>query len=204
MLNEEYPSKLLGAAVEALANLPGIGQRTALRLSLHLLREAPEQTDALAEALLAFRKGVKRCALCHNISDKERCVICEDPSRDHGTVCVVENVQDVMAIEATGQYRGRYHVLGGLISPIDGISPSDLEVDSLVKRVNEERISEIILALSPTMEGDTTAFYISRRLEGVSVKLTTIARGVSVGDALEYADEVTLGRSIVNRVPFNN
>ena len=203
MINEEYPSRLLSAAVEALASLPGIGRRTALRLSLHLLRQDVAEVEQLSDAIVTVRRDVHRCKVCHNISDGEQCSICSDHSRDKSTVCVVEDVQDVMAIEATGQFRGLYHVLGGVISPVDGVSPSDLEIESLVERVKSQNIRELILAMSPTMEGDTTSFYVSRRLEGLPVTLTTLARGLAVGDALEYADEISLGRSIVNRIPFN-
>ena len=203
MINEEYPSRLLSAAVEALASLPGIGRRTALRLSLHLLRQDVAEVEQLSDAIVTFRRDVHRCKVCHNISDGEQCSICSDHSRDKSTICVVEDVQDVMAIEATGQFRGLYHVLGGVISPVDGVSPSDLEIESLVERVKSQNIRELILAMSPTMEGDTTSFYVSRRLEGLHVTLTTLARGLAVGDALEYADEISLGRSIVNRIPFN-
>ncbi|MDD6896586.1 MAG: recombination mediator RecR [Prevotellaceae bacterium] len=194
-----YPSKLLDKAVAEISRLPGIGRKTALRLSLHLLRQDPDAVDALAEALVRLRHDVKYCSVCHNISDDDVCPICSDSRRDSSTICVVENVQDVMAIENTQQFHGLYHVLGGIISPMDGIGPSDLNIDSLVKRVEEGGIAEIILALSSTMEGDTTNFYISRRLQSADVKITVIARGISVGNELEYTDEVTLGRSIINR-----
>ena len=170
-----------------------------MRLSLHLLRQDPDAVDALAEALVRLRHDVKYCSVCHNISDDDVCPICSDSRRDSSTICVVENVQDVMAIENTQQFHGLYHVLGGIISPMDGIGPSDLNIDSLVKRVEEGGIAEIILALSSTMEGDTTNFYISRRLQSADVKITVIAHGISVGNELEYTDEVTLGRSIINR-----
>ena len=201
-MNEEYPSKLLEKAVNAIAELPGIGQRTALRLSLHLLRSDESVTDRLAEAISNFRHKVKRCSCCHNISDTDVCSICSDPLRNREMVCVVEQVQDVMAIEHTAQYNGLYHVLGGVISPVDGIGPANLEIESLVKRVAEEHVKEVILALSPTMEGDTTCFYISRKLKPFETKITEIARGIAIGDELQYADEITLGRSIVNRVEF--
>ena len=194
-----YPSKLLDKAVAEISRLPGIGRKTALRLSLHLLRQDPDAVDALAEALVRLRHDVKYCSVCHNISDDDVCPICSDSRRDSSTICVVENVQDVMAIENTQQFHGLYHVLGGIISPMDGIGPSDLNIDSLVKRVEEGGIAEIILALSSTMEGDTTNFYISRRLQSADVKITVIARGISVGNELEYTDEVTLGRAIMNR-----
>lgn len=199
---EEFPSKLLENAVSALSDLPGIGRRTALRLVLFLLRQEKETTFRIADALTEFRRDIKFCSTCHNLSDTDTCQICSDPLRDRSTVCVVEQVQDVMAVERTGQYRGLYHVLGGLISPMDGIGPANLEIDSLVERVKTDEIKEVILALSPTMEGDTTNFYISKKLSGLHVRLTTIARGVSIGDELIYADEVTLGRSIVNRIDF--
>lgn len=205
MTNQQYPSKLLDKAVAEFAKLPGVGRKTALRLMLHLLRQEPEATDSLATALTAMRHGIIRCRVCHNISDSEVCPICSDKRRDASTVCVVENVQDVMAIENTQQYSGLYHVLGGVISPMDGIGPGDIEIDSLVERVTQDKdIKEVILALSPTMEGDTTNFYISRRLAQTGVKISQIARGISVGNELEYTDELTLGRSIINRIPFEN
>ena len=186
-----------------MAKLPGIGRKTALRLVLHLLRQDTAEVEMLAESLSRMKREVMYCHLCHNISDSETCPICANPRRDHTTVCVVENVQDVMAIENTQQYQGVYHVLGGVISPMDGIGPSDLEIDSLVERVAEGGVKEVIFALSPTMEGDTTNFYIFRKLAPYSdVKITMIARGVSVGNELEYTDEVTLGRSILNRTIF--
>jgi len=203
-MNEEYPSKLLEQAVNAIADLPGIGKRTALRLALHLLRADETLTDRLTESLHAFRHEVKFCNHCHNISDTDLCAICANESRNREMVCVVEQVQDVMAIEHTGQFNGLYHVLGGVISPIDGIGPSNLQIESLVERVAAEHTEEVILALSPTMEGDTTCFYISRKLEPFHTKITTIARGVAIGDELQYADEVTLGRSIVNRIEFKH
>lgn len=189
-------------AVSQFSRLPGIGRKTALRLVLHLLRQDTEDVEQLASALTTMKREVKRCNVCHNISDQDVCPICSDPRRDRSTVCVVENIQDVMAIENTQQFHGLYHVLGGVISPMDGIGPSDLEIQSLVDRVGQGDVGEVILALSPTMEGDTTNFYISKRLQQFDVKLSVIARGISVGDELEYTDELTLGRSIVNRVPF--
>ncbi len=201
-MTQQYPSALLEKAVEELAGLPGVGRKTALRLALHMLRRPMEEADNLANAVRSLRHNVKYCRVCHNISDDDICPICSNPRRDDTTVCVVENVQDVMAIENTQQYHGLYHVLGGIISPMDGIGPSDIEIDSLVSRVAEGGISEVILALSSTMEGDTTNFYISRKLAGMDVKLTAIARGISVGNEIEYTDEVTLGRSIINRTPF--
>lgn len=202
-MNEQFPSVLLERAVGEFAKLPGVGRKTAMRLVLHLLRQEPEAVESFADALTTLKHEAKFCKVCHNISDTETCRICSNPQRDASTVCVVENIRDVMAVEATQQYRGLYHVLGGVISPIDGIGPNDLQIDSLVERVKAGGISEVILALSTTMEGDTTNFYIYRKLEPLGVKLSIIARGIAVGDELEYADEVTLGRSIVNRTPFN-
>ncbi|MBP5424653.1 MAG: recombination protein RecR [Prevotella sp.] len=200
---QEYPSRLLENAVSQFSRLPGIGRKTALRLVLHLLRQDTEDVELLASALTTMKREVKRCRVCHNISDQDVCPICSDPRRDQTTVCVVENIQDVMAIENTQQFHGLYHVLGGVISPMDGIGPSDLEIQSLVERVGEGTVKEVILALSPTMEGDTTNFYIFRKLAPFSdLRITVIARGVSVGDELEYTDEVTLGRSILNRTLF--
>ena len=201
-MNEQFPSVLLERAVGEFAKLPGVGRKTAMRLVLHLLRQEPEAVESFADALTTLKHEAKFCKVCHNISDTETCRICSNPQRDASTVCVVENIRDVMAVEATQQYRGLYHVLGGVISPIDGIGPNDLQIDSLVERVKAGGISEVILALSTTMEGDTTNFYIYRKLEPLG-KLSIIARGIAVGDELEYADEVTLGRSIVNRTPFN-
>ena len=203
MTQQEYPSRLLENAVSQFSRLPGIGRKTALRLVLHLLRQETEDVEQLAAALTTMKHEVKRCSVCHNISDQDVCPVCSDPRRDQTTVCVVENIQDVMAIENTQQFHGLYHVLGGVISPMDGIGPSDLEIQSLVERVGEGAIKEVILALSPTMEGDTTNFYIFRKLAPFSdLRITVIARGVSVGDELEYTDEVTLGRSILNRTLF--
>ena len=198
----KFPSLLLERAVGEISRLPGIGRKTALRLALHLLRQDEAATDALAEALVRLRHDVRYCSRCHNISDDEVCPVCSDARRDSTTLCVVENVQDVMAIENTQQFNGLYHVLGGIISPMDGIGPSDLNIDSLVKRVSEGGVREVILALSSTMEGDTPNFYISRRLQPLGVAVSVIARGISVGNELEYTDEVTLGRSIVNRTPM--
>ena len=198
-----YPSALLDKAVGEMAKLPGIGRKTALRLVLHLLRQDETLTDTLAQSLIEARHEIKRCRCSHNISDDELCPICSNPQRDKSMICVVENVQDVMAVEATQQFNGLYHVLGGVISPMDGIGPNDLEIDSLVERVGEGGINEVILALASTMEGDTTNFYITRRLAQTGVKVSMIARGISVGDELEYTDELTLGSSIVNRTPVN-
>mgnify|MGYP001010383571 CR=1 FL=1 len=203
-MNRAYPSTLLENAVDELSALPGVGRKTALRLSLYLLRREPEYAERLGTALQALRRDVKYCRTCHNICDTDLCDICADTSRDRSTVCVVENVKDVMTVENTAQFRGLYHVLGGIISPIDGIGPADLEIDSLVKRVAEGEVREVVLALSTTMEGDTTNFFIYRKLSAYPVRVTAIARGVSIGDELEYADEVTLGRSILNRVEFND
>lgn len=201
---QQYPSQLLERAVEAFSQLPGVGRKTALRLVLHLLRQSTEDVDSFADAVIRVKHDVKYCKVCHNISDNEVCSICSDPRRDASVVCVVENIQDVMAIENTQQFHGLYHVLGGIISPMDGIGPHDLEIESLVERVEEGKVKEIILALASTMEGDTTNFYISRKLKDTGVKLSIIARGISVGDELEYTDEVTLGRSILNRTPFES
>ncbi len=198
----EISSQLLNRAVEEVALLPGIGKRTALRLMLHLLRQPEDRTEALAEALLEMRRSMRRCKQCYNISDTEVCEICSSPKRISSLLCVVEDIRDVMAIEATGHYRGLYHVLGGKISPIDGVGPQDLTIRPLVEKVKSGEVEELIFALSATMEGDTTNFYIYRQLEGLPIKLSTIARGIPVGDDLEYADQVTLGRSIVQRIPF--
>ena len=200
---QQYPSQLLEHAVSEISKLPGIGRNTALRLVLHMLRKDAREIHALSNSLTRLVDEVKYCKTCHNICDKEECDICANPLRDHSTICVVENIQNVMAIENTGQFRGVYHVLGGVISPMDGIGPNDLELQSLVDRVQQGGIDEIILALNPTMEGDTTNFYIQRRLAGSNVKLSVLARGVSVGDDLEYTDEITLGRSIINRTLLN-
>ena len=202
-MNQQYPSHLLEKAVSEFSRLPGIGRKTALRLVLHLLRQTKEDVEQFSTAISRMRQEVKYCRVCHNISDTDVCPICNDHRRDSSTICVVENIQDVMAIENTQQYHGLYHVLGGIISPMDGIGPSDIEIDSLVSRVAAGGVQEVILALSSTMEGDTTNFYISRKLQGLDVKLSMIARGISVGDELEYTDEVTLGRSILNRTPFD-
>ncbi len=203
----EYPSILLENAVNQFSSLPSVGRKTALRLVLHLLRQQPSEVEAFANSLTRLKHEVKYCKQCHNISDEDICPICSSRNRDHQTVCVVENVQDVMSIENTGQYNGVYHVLGGIISPIDGIGPKDIEIDSLTERIIPEQIKEVILALPTTMEGDTTNFFIYRRLSALSLpeplRITQIARGVAVGNELEYTDEITLGRSIVNRVAFN-
>lgn len=203
-MNEQYPSKLLEKAVNEFSKLPGIGHRTALRLVLHLLKQDTEAVRQFGESIIRLKEEVKYCQVCHNISDTDLCDLCANPDRDRTTICVVENIRNVMSIEDTGQFHGLYHVLGGVISPMDGIGPGDIELASLVDRVAAGGISEVILALSPTMEGDTTNFYISRRLAPFDVKLTVLARGVNIGDELEYTDEITLGRSIVNRVNFNS
>ena len=201
-MNQQYPSLLLQKAVDEFSKLPGIGKKTAMRLVLHLLRQETSEVDAFGKAIVQLKHEVKYCKVCHNISDTDLCQICANPSRDSSTICVVESIQDVMAVEATQQFHGLYHVLGGVISPMDGIGPSDLQIDSLVDRVSKGDVKEVILALSSTMEGDTTNFYIYRKLADSSVKVSVIARGISIGDELEYTDEVTLGRSIVNRTIF--
>ena len=203
MIQQQYPSQLLERAVQEFSRLPGIGRKTALRLVLHLLHEDSEDVERFAETIARMRQEVKYCHTCHNISDSEVCPICSDLRRDASTICVVENIQDVMAVENTQQYQGLYHVLGGVISPIEGISPNDLKIAQLVQRTQKEDIKEIILALPATIEGDTTNFYIYRQLKDFKGKVTVIAKGIAVGDALEFADEVTLGRSIKNRIPFN-
>ncbi len=199
---QQYSSALLEKAVNEFAKLPGVGKKTAMRLVLHLLRQDTAAVEAFGNAVITLKQEVKYCRKCHNLSDTDLCTICANPQRDASTVCVVENIQDVMAIENTQQYRGLYHVLGGIISPMDGIGPSDLEIESLVERVKQGDVKEVIFALSPTMEGDTTNFFISRKLASYDVKLSVIARGIAIGDELEYTDEVTLGRSIINRTPF--
>jgi recombination protein RecR len=200
----EFSSKTLERAVNEMSRLPGIGRRTALRLVLHLLRQPADQTQHLADSLNALRSEVCFCEKCHNISDTSVCTICSNPAREHSLVCVVEDIRDVMAIENTGQYKGVYHVLGGKISPVDGIGPAQLNITSLVEKVNQGEVREMIFALSPTMEGDTTNFYIYRQIRGSGIVTSAIARGISVGDELEFADEVTLGRSIIHRVPFED
>ena len=201
-MQQQYSSALLEKAVGEFAKLPGVGRKTALRLVLFMLRSSDKEVDQFVESVAKMKHEVKYCRVCHNISDTDVCPICSDPRRAASTICVVENVQEVLAVENTQQFHGLYHVLGGIISPMHGIGPSDLEIDSLVRRVAEGGIQEVIFALSSTMEGDTTNFYISRKLADYPVKLSVIARGISVGDELEYTDEVTLGRSILNRTPF--
>jgi recombination protein RecR len=204
MIQQQYSSSLLENAVNEFAKLPGIGRKTALRLVLYLLKQSENEVDAFGNAMIRLRKEIVYCRVCHNISDTEVCHICSNQSRDSLTVCVVENIKDVMFIENTQQFKGLYHVLGGIISPMDGIGPADLEIESLVNRVKTGDVKEVILALSTTMEGDTTNFYIFRKLAPTNIKITTIARGIAIGDEIEYADEVTLGRSILNRVEFTN
>lgn len=200
----EFNNILLDNAVNELSRLPGIGKKTALRLALHILRQEPDWGISLGNAIINMRKGIKYCKECHNISEEELCPVCSDSRRDRNIICVVENVKDVMQIENTAQYNGLYHVLGALISPVDGIGPHQLEIDSLVQRVAKGGIEEVILALSPTMEGETTGFYVFRKLESLPVKITQLARGVAIGNDLEYTDEITLGRSITGRQPFIN
>ncbi|MGZ0017817.1 recombination mediator RecR [Yeosuana sp. AK3] len=198
----EFSSKLLERAVNEMSQLPGIGKRTALRLVLHMLRQPKEQTQVLSQALTNMRNDIKFCKSCNNISDVDVCEICANPKRNHGIICIVEDVRDVMAIENTSSFKGLYHVLGGKISPMDGIGPHDLNIQSLVNKVKQGMVKELIFALSSTMEGDTTNFYIFKQIQDYNIITSTIARGISVGDELEYADEITLGRSIVNRIPF--
>lgn len=200
---QKYPSTLLEDAVNEFAKLPGVGRKTALRLVLHMLRQDIKHVENFSSSILTLKKDVKYCKSCFNISDTDTCPICSNTGRDATTVCVVENIKEVMAIENTSQFKGLYHVLGGIISPIDGIGPNDLQIDTLVERVSKGNINEIILALSTTMEGDTTNFYIYKKLAPYNIKISMIARGISIGDEIEYADEVTLGRSILNRTLFN-
>ena len=201
-MDQQFPSLLLDRAVGEFAKLPGIGRKTALRLVLHMLKQSNDDVEAFADALTTLKHDVKYCSVCHNISDTDICPICSDHRRDSSQICVVENIRDVMAIENTMQYHGLYHVLGGIISPLDGVGPSDIEIASLVERVAAGGVTEVILALSPTLEGDTTNFFISKKLRRYHVNITVIARGISVGNELEYADEVTLGRSILKRTPY--
>ena len=199
-----FPSKLIEEAVEQFAKLPGLGKKTAMRLTLYLLQMDKEEVNRFGQAFIDLRNHINYCSDCHNISDLEVCEICANPVRDEGLLCVVEDIRDVMAIENTHQFKGKYHVLGGIISPMDGIGPSDLNIESLVQKVQNGAVKEVIMALSTTMEGDTTNFYIFKKLKDTNVKLSVIARGISIGDELEYADEVTLGRSILNRTPYEN
>ncbi len=203
-MQAEYPSILLEKAVQSFSSLPGIGRKTALRLVLHLLRQPEQSVAHFTDSLITLHRDVHYCRICHNISDTEVCSICSSIRRDKQTICVVENIQDVMSIENTGQYNGVYHVLGGIISPMDGIGPKDIEIDSLVERITAEDIREVILALPTTMEGDTTNFYIYKRLQPTGVQVSQLARGVAIGNELEYTDEITLGRSIIGRTPFVN
>lgn len=202
-MTEQYPSALLERAVNEFSKLPGIGRKTALRLVLHLLRQPVAESESFGEAVINLRRNVRYCRVCHNISDTDLCEICANPRRDSSMVCVVETVRDVIALENTGMYRGLYHVLGGVISPMDGIGPADLQIDSLVERVANGDVEEVIFALSSTMEGDTTNFFLYRKLAPTGVKLSVLSRGLSVGDELQYTDEATLGRSLVNRTPFD-
>jgi recombination protein RecR len=201
---DKYPSRLLENAVNEFSKLPGIGRKSALRLVLHLLRQESEAVEIFGNSIIQLRREAKKCRTCHNISDFDVCQICSNPSRNNSVICVVENIRDVMSVENTQQFNGLYHVLGGIISPMDGIGPSDLEIDSLIKRIEIENVTEVILALATTMEGDTTNYYIFRKLKDKRLKISTLARGVSVGDELEYTDEITLGRSILNRVPYES
>lgn len=200
----DFPSRLLEQAVNEFASLPGIGKKTALRLVLHLLKRDASQVDSFGNALIRLRNEIGYCKNCHNISDSTLCHVCSNPLRDHSLVCVVEDIRDVMAIENTGQYKGTYHLLGGIISPMDGVGPKDLNIDTLIEKVASGAVKEVIMALSTTMEGDTTNFFIYKKLKDHNISISTIARGVSVGDELQYADEVTLARSIMNRVPYEN
>lgn len=204
MIHDRYSSRLLENAVEAFAKLPGIGRKTALRLVLHMLKYEESEVEDFSDAVVRLKKEIKHCTVCHNISDTDVCAICHNPSRNGAIVCVVESIRDVLSIENTQQFNGLYHVLGGIISPMDGVGPANLEIESLVDRVQQGNIVEIILALSTTMEGDTTNFYIYKKLKDFEVKITTIARGVSVGGELEYTDELTLGRSIINRMNYSD
>lgn len=201
---DRYPSRLLENAVNEFAKLPGIGRKSALRLVLHLLRQNVEEVNTFGNSLIELRSEIKHCKVCHNISDTETCQICSNPSRKESVICVVENIRDVMSVENTQQFNGLYHVLGGIISPMDGVGPADLEINSLIERIEKGDVIEVILALSTTMEGDTTNFYIFRKLKNIDVKLSTLARGVSIGDELEYTDEITLGRSLTNRVDYES
>jgi recombination protein RecR len=204
MDSSKYTSRLLERAVNEFSKLPGIGRKTALRLVLHLLRQEVSESESLAGSLLQLRKEIHHCKVCHNISDQEVCQICSNPTRDRSSICVVENIRDVMAIESTQQYSGIYHVLGGILSPMDGIGPANLTVGSLVGRIASGEVKEVILALSATMEGDATNFFIFRKLSEYSIKITTLARGVAIGDELEFTDEITLGRSLLNRTLFED
>ena len=200
----DFPSKILENTVNEISKLPSIGKRTALRLALHILKQPENHIDALADSIKNLRKKINFCSECYNLSDNEICEICLNPNRQNGELCVVEDIRDVMAIENTYQFKGRYHVLNALISPIDGVGPADLKIDSLIEKIRGGKIKEVIFALSATMEGDTTIFYINKNLSGFEIKISTIARGIPVGDELEYTDEITLGRSILKRIPYND
>ena len=200
----DFPSKILENTVNEISKLPGIGKRTALRLALHILKQPESHIDALADSIKTLRKKINFCSECYNLSDNEICEICLNPNRQNGELCVVEDIRDVMAIENTSQFKGRYHVLNGLISPIDGVGPADLKIDSLIEKIRGGKIKEVIFALSATMEGDTTIFYINKNLSSFEIKISTIARGIPVGDELEYTDEITLGRSILKRIPYTD
>ena len=200
----DFPSKILENTVNEISKLPGIGKRTALRLALHILKQPENHIDALADSIKTLRKEINFCSECYNLSDNEICEICLNPNRQNGELCVVEDIRDVMAIENTSQFKGRYHVLNGLISPIDGVGPADLKIDSLIEKIRGGKIKEVIFALSATMEGDTTIFYINKNLSSFEIKISTIARGIPVGDELEYTDEITLGRSILKRIPYTD
>lgn len=204
MITEKFPSRLLENAVNEFAKLPGIGRKTALRLVLHMLKQEKSEVELFGNSLIQLRNEIRHCQVCHNISDVDTCNICSNPNRNPEEVCVVENIKDVMSIENTQQFSGLYHVLGGIISPMDGVGPSDLEINSLINRVKSGTVKEVLLALSTTMEGDTTNFFIYKKLKDLNVKISTLARGVSFGDELEYADEITLGRSIKNRLDFES
>ncbi len=199
-----FSSKFLEEAVAEFARLPGVGRKTAMRLVLHLLKQEPERLEQFSRSLMHLKDSIRYCGNCHNISESEVCNICNDRRRDNSLVCVVEDIRDVLSIENTGQYRGYYHVLGGIISPMDGIGPSDLNIDTLLQKVSSEEVKEVILALSTTIEGDTTLFYLYKKMKDLNVTISTISRGVAIGDALEYTDEITLGRSIINRTPYEN
>lgn len=201
---ENIPSKLIENAVNEFSRLPGIGKKTALRLVLHLLKKEPGEVERFSSSFVKMRNEICYCNLCHNISETEVCMICVDSKRDPSVLCIVEDIRDLIAIENTHQFRGKYHVLGGIISPMDGIGPNDLNIQNLEARIQQEEIKEIIIALSTTMEGDTTTFYLFKKLKSYQVKFSTIARGIAIGDELEYADEITLGRSIINRIPYEN
>lgn len=203
-MSVNFPSKILEEAVNEFAKLPGIGNKTALRLVLHLLRQDPEVSESFGNSVLRLKKEIRECKICHNLSDSDICHICANPKRDHKVICVVESIRDVMSIENTQQFQGAYHVLGGIISPMEGIGPGDINLESLEKKVKEKKASEIILALPTTMEGDTTNFYIYRKLKDTGIQITTLARGLAIGDDLEFADEITLGRSLINRLNFES